>query len=82
MLTWEEVKAALKTATSMHPEEFARLSADYMPQTIIDQLIHESMAARMSIGRTYDEACMDIGSMMTGFQLGWIVAMKAVSNEE
>jgi len=65
----------------VHPDEFGRLVADAMPQSIITQLIDELLEIHSLRGLTHEEATNATADFIIGFQAGWVLA-KAVYHDE
>jgi len=78
MLNWQEVKEALAEAMEIGPNEFEKQIADTMPQDVFNHLIDEYVEAvlRKFPSIPFDTACTIASFGMTGFQMGWMLAMR------
>lgn len=92
MLTYQEAQEAFNEASTMSADDFLRLIADYMPQDIVDKLMQDIIMARvmhsgaesreevlMTLLMNADALTQDTAVFMTGFQVGWILATRALT---
>lgn len=77
MLTWDEVKEAFREASDMTPDDFERMVADRVPQTIMPKLISEVIEDFSVHTDDPEELASMVGTFLAGFHFGWIVASKA-----
>lgn len=77
MLTWDEVKEAFEEATDLSPDDFEKVVANYVPQTIIPKMLSEVIEDFETAVDDPDQVAQMAGIFMTGFHFGWILAMRA-----
>lgn len=79
VLSWEEIREELERIHYLTPQDFERSMAEYMPQTILDQLMDElDMRWEEQFGR--ELAGMMVAVHLMGMHTGWFLAMKALQD--
>jgi hypothetical protein len=81
MMTWEEVKEALAEGRRIKPDEFERIIADDLPQTIVPQILTDMFDYfRQYEGLPPHQAANHSATYMSGFQAGWMLKAKVMSH--
>jgi hypothetical protein len=76
MLTWDEVKSVMDEAMQESPKSFERLLAEYVPQSVLTQMMLDVVRNEVSRGKSFDGAVQATARFMTGFHCGFLLGMK------
>lgn len=82
MLTYDEAKDCLNETLKISPEDFERLVADHVPQTVLHRLIEDVFDHNLRKTGHSQAAVVLTTASMTGFQLGWMLAVRSVREGE
>lgn len=81
MLTHQEVHEACNAAMRQDPDDFEKMVADFMPQTVIPKLMMEVTEARMETHGSLEMASSEAANFMMGLHVGWWLAVLATTGK-
>lgn len=81
-LTPDDIRVAFDEATKTQPREFQLRLADYMNPDVFDTLMDATYDMWQERGVDMEAAVTNTAIFMTGVQLGWFMAEKALQETD